>query len=265
MSLFDCYNALEHNEIAGHPLLHLPNRPIEPYEAVQRVHDYRWFFKGRKGGVVLLAESHLFVNEEELNINIDIPAWGGHLPPNYPAGCARFVYCLGYGENGILANAIPGNNGTYQFWKIFYSCLHYPNGNADFFNPITVTGEPDIENRINNKVDVLLEMRRRGIWLVDASIIAIAGMGWGAHYDQILQVCWDDYVEETLEEVAPSFVIVIGKGVHAALHNQLNASFGGRYLALEQPQARLPAGLQPANLRLINALCNRFAPPLPNQ
>jgi hypothetical protein len=40
-----------------------------------------------------------------------------------PRGFVRLVYCLAYGENELLDEAIESNKGTPQFWKIFFSCL----------------------------------------------------------------------------------------------------------------------------------------------
>ena len=57
-------------------------------------------------------------------------------------------------------------------------------------------------------------MRKRGIWLLDASIVGI----YGAVKDRkvketIISTCWDSYIKNEIVESKPKHIVVIGKGV----------------------------------------------------
>src|SRR5437879_6369233 len=103
-------------------------KPTESFRVARAVEQVRQFWRPRRVRVLLLAESHVFTTEDELAVRVQ----ADQLPPACPREFVRFVYCLGYGEQGILSTPIPGNRGTWQFWKLFYSCC-YPNSEASGF------------------------------------------------------------------------------------------------------------------------------------
>ena len=141
---------------------------IESFEIVNTVHDYRLFWKPKKVKTVLLAESHVYTSNSD---------YGSYLNPSYlklpryPNKYVRFVYCLGHGENAILNLNIPKNSGTPEFWKIFYSCCNKINSREDFKSILKSKTEFDI--RIKNKIKLLNSLKDRGVWLLDASILAL--------------------------------------------------------------------------------------------
>lgn len=139
----------------------------ESLESVQLVESYRRYLKPERVKVVLLAESHVFTPDEDRQIIIppitDLPG--------YPTQYARFVYCLGYGEKNLTNSQLhPKRDGTPQFWKIFFSCNN-PISSLQDFSPIL--GQTNPHQRLMNKIKLLKDLKAKGIWLVDASILAL--------------------------------------------------------------------------------------------
>lgn len=181
---------------------------IEPLESVELVEAYRRYFKPDNVRIVLLAESHVFTHDTDRQISTSpLPDLAG-----YPDRYARFVYCLGYGERS-LTNSInhPRRDGTPQFWKIFYSCCN-PIISTDDFHPIL--GKTGTTQRLRNKIEVLRQMKEQGIWLVDASIVALYkdGKKIPRMFDA-LQESWRSDTREVVLSANPEHVICIGKGV----------------------------------------------------
>jgi len=216
---------------------------IESFEVVNAVDKYRQFWKPDDVKVVLLAESHIFTEEDEFkcklnrsNLNLE----------DYPKNYVRFVYCLAYGEDELLKNGVcvNGNTGSWQFWKDLYSCVHKIEANADF-NPVLKRGTPDFRIRIENKIRLLNTLKKCGIWLVDASIIGLyRSEAYGtAKYKrlkkEVISFCWQNYTKQILAEADPNFIICIGKDVKEIVEKDLNEKpFEGRFDSIPQPQAR---------------------------
>lgn len=95
------------------------------------------------------------------------------------------VYCLGYGENEALTGQAndTDNKGTSQFWTLFAACARGVEHVAATKSNKTVVstfaadllkgGDLPVEQRLEAKLEVLENLRRRGVWLLDASIF-----GW---------------------------------------------------------------------------------------
>lgn len=110
--------------------------------------------------VLLIAESH--VAEEPGDEDVEVDTGSAEMPRRF----CRLIYCLGYGEPTLCRPRSPANNtGTRQFWSIFSSLVEGRLAQAP-------TG-------LKCKVQILEAMRERGIWLVDASVMAIAARGGG--------------------------------------------------------------------------------------
>jgi hypothetical protein len=69
-------------------------------------------------------------------------------------------------------------------------------------------GEADSHKRVQNKQDLLEEMRSAGIWLVDASVTALYRKGaLAASRDDflaVLRACWESHIGEVVCQCAPS-------------------------------------------------------------
>jgi hypothetical protein len=183
---------------------------IEPFSSWENADAHRMYWRPEKVRVILLAESHVFTNEAEAELRCGLSAF---TEEPIPDAFIKLVYCLGYGENDLLPQQVKPNAGTRQFWEILYSCLTCVGDMSDFA-PIHKTKTPDLDQRINNKLNILHELRMRGIWLLDASLAALypkknlpKGM-----YQECLRKSWP-YVSGMIDEASPEKIVVIGKTI----------------------------------------------------
>lgn len=235
---------------------------IDSLDVVKQVEQYRQFWRPEEAKVILLAESHVYTTEEEFASECNRFALNNFIQ-NYPTHYVRFVYCLGYGEPDILNKQLESNRGrTSQFWKIFSSCV--AKNDADLGFQGILTGKTQLHQRLRNKVSILQEMRRRGIWLVDASIVGIYGAVKKQKVKEtIITTCWDAYIKNVIFESYPKHIIVIGKGVEGILKRRLEslkASSGTTYSVLPQPQGnRGTSKEQFETYREYQRICSKYA------
>jgi hypothetical protein len=235
-----------------------PSTLTDSLDVVKQVEEYRQFWKPAKTNVVLLAESHVYTNEQDFETEckkslLEI------LFPNYPSRYVRFVYCLGYGENELLSRRLEDNPGTPQYWKIFSSCV--ANSLNDLgFHRVTKRETPSLLQRLRNKIGVLQEMKKRGVWLLDASIVGIyRAIDDLETKEKIIRICWDEHVKNIILESHPKHTIVIGKGVEAILSDRLN-KVGISYTALPQPQGvRGPSEVLSNYYSEYQKICSEFS------
>jgi hypothetical protein len=186
------------------------SRP-EPYEAALAAERLRDYWKPSEVKLILVAESHLYTDADDLVCRIDPAALPVPLP-GCPSEYVRLVYCLGYGENSVLvANRIPAavNPGTDDYWAIFSKC-------AD-----TWTGST---GNLTWKIQTLKKLQGKGIWLLDASIHACCNprlrgrpsnlAGRWTVYRSMLQTSWE-YVSKKLEHCEN--IWCIGRNVKNAI------------------------------------------------
>jgi hypothetical protein len=220
-------------------LTQLFGQGMEPIDVIRRVQAHRVWWRPSKVRLVLLAESHVYTSPDDLARKISP---NEALPCNLPPDFVRLVYCLGYGEDHLLDKPIlqPRNGGTPQFWKLFYSCVNQVRNNNDFAS-VLVTRTP-FSNRIANKVDLLTELQRHGIWLVDASITALYVPGQtkpdAGLIGQALQLSWDYYIADVIKTCQPEGILCVGLGVWRHLSTRLR-SFGIPVGAVPAPNAHL--------------------------
>jgi hypothetical protein len=185
--------------------------------------------------VILLAESHVYTTVSELGRKVILPVEGP------PRDFVRLVYCLGYGENGLLDQPVldPLNSGTPQFWKIFYSCLHRVVTNDDF---APVLGQTPFAERVGNKLALLQALKEAGVWLLDASLAALYIPRRPKPSPDMVGRClltsWSSYVRHLVIEARPAHIVVVGRGVAGHLSYQLSR-LGVPLTVVPQPNARL--------------------------
>lgn len=218
---------------------HVPKRTlIDSLGVVKQVEEYRQLWKPARTNVILFAESHVYTNEEDFQATCNQYGLSNFIQ-NYPTRYVRFVYCLGYGENDILNHEIDDNKGTPQYWKIFSSSVA-KNDDDLGFERIIKSKTPLMHTRLRNKVNILQEMKKKGIWLLDASIVGIyRAIDDGEIKETICKTCWDEYLKTVIMETQPKHIIVIGKGVEGNLRwrlQQLKTTLGVSYSVLPQPQ-----------------------------
>lgn len=237
--LRDCYDQL--HEIIGND--------IEPFESVELVEKYRRFWKPEKVRVVLLAESHVFTSNDDRKITLrKIKEL-----PGYPKEYARFVYCLAYGEKQLTNNSShPRRDGTPQFWKIFFSCANHVSDIKDFHPVLSCT--PD-KQRLKNKIDLLCSLKKKGIWLVDASIVALYP-NKKINKVKVIEKSWDCYTSNVVRDVKPEHIICIGKGVDRVLGKEIKRIVDSeKYTVIPHPNARLSQKEHMANFKLYSSIC----------
>jgi len=208
---------------------------IEPFCIVKSVDDHRNFWKPKKVKVLLLAESHVYTSITEYDNIMRYDRFPGLA--GCPANYVRLVYCLGYGEKELVR--LTANSGTPQFWKIFASCV-----NQNFYSEskkILLSKTPNFYQRLNNKISLLEKLKEKGIWLVDASIVALYNNNIKPSpkkMKEIIEVSWEQHVSKIIQEIKPEKIIVIGIGVSKVLEDELN-KINIPFHVQPQPQARL--------------------------
>jgi len=244
----------------------LENCNMDSLDVVEKVSEIRNYWKPTRGNVkvILLAESHVHTTDDDFKVLSNKSILLKRLP-GYPLEFVRFVYCLGSGEDELLNGNIKNNRGTRQFWKILYSCCNKIDSNSDF-GPILK--KTPFNERIINKIKILENLRERGIWLLDSSIIGIAKSKKGVvktrpnkgYTKKIINICWENYTKHLIEESKPRYIIVIGKGVYGTLCDKLSemgfSGYEGNLTVIEQPQARLEGQQHLDNLKEIYKVCS---------
>jgi hypothetical protein len=228
-------NALEecHSRLAN-----LLGSDAEPIEVLRCAEEHRAYWRPERVRVILLAESHVYTTALELEHRVVLPNFMGN---GIPRGFVRLVYCLGYGENGLLDQPIilPRNYGTPQFWKIFYSCVNPIQTNEDF---TPILGRTPLPERIWNKLNLLRRLKEAGVWLVDASLAALYLPGRSKPAPILIETClrtsWDAYISQVVRDASPLHIICIGKGVARYLDDRLS-NLGVPLTIVRQPNARL--------------------------
>jgi hypothetical protein len=241
--LQDCYEMIHH----------LIGEHIEPYDSVKLVDEYRQYWKPDKTKVILLAESH--VRTTHVDMKIKIPQI--QYLEKYPNKYVKFVYCLAYGEKELTKNEKhPKRDGTPQFWKVFYSCLHCVSKHDNF---ISLQKSTPFEERLKNKINVLRTMKSKGIWLIDTSIIALYDKGEKLPNIEIIeQLSWETYTKELVVKSNPNYVICVGKGVGNIVSKDLNNIIGENFDVLPQPNAYLSSSEQITIFQRYYEICSKY-------
>lgn len=225
---------------------------VEPLDSVQLVETYRGYFKPKKVKVILLAESHVFTTMEDQQIRIP----NIQTLPNYPKQYAKFVYCLGYGERKLTNDLRhPKRDGTPQFWKILFSCNNKITENEDF---APVLGKTSTAQRIANKVKILNDLKEKGVWLVDTSIVALYKNGQKlTNMFQALEASWNQYTRNVVLSANPEHIVCIGKGVAGVVEKDLKKHFHNKYSIVDQPNAWFSSKKHMENYMHYSKICCR--------
>jgi len=242
--LYDCYT-----QIAD-----LLGQDAEPYESVELVEQYRQFWRPNDVRIILLAESHIFTSnlDRELELKTIKDLLG------YPSNYAKFVYCLAYGENSLtIGENHPPKDGCPQFWKVLFSCTNQIQS-SETFAPIQKSPTPT-NQRIQNKVNLLKQLQQNGIWLIDASIMALYDKGKKPSNKvmaKTIRTSWSCYTRNVIREADPDHIIVVGKGVADILEQELNDLMDTNYTVIAQANARLTAEQHHNNFKTYYRLCS---------
>lgn len=182
----------------------------EAAEVSLAVEAHRWAWKPERPTKFLIAESHVFTSDDDLKIKVR----NEFLPPELqlPPEFVRLVYCLGYGENGLLTRTPQvRNTGTWQYWNLF--------GTIAETLPRPRASESQ-ETRLKWKVATLKELSRKGIWLLDSSlhgIYAPGGLRVGDITFALHKIWLEHYGAWLIQQFKPIQIWAIGKGVASTL------------------------------------------------
>lgn len=199
---------------------------FESFDVVKIVNDYRMFWKPERIKTILLAESHVFTNEHETLIKHNIQLRG------YPTSYVRFVYNLAYGQNNALSDPLPKNTGTPQFWALF---------NEISEKNYRVVNNPNPKDKLEQKIQLLHDLKEQGIWLLDCSIVGLYQNGVKPSVNEmnsILTTSYLNYIKSILLEVKPDNILVIGKNIYNLLQPELRM-LNVKYDWIHQPNARV--------------------------
>jgi hypothetical protein len=187
--------------------------------------------------VILLAESHVRTNELETKRRVDLTSLGG---PDVPKPFVRLVYCLGYGENGLLDLPLDSNSGTPSYWRLLWSAVHDPDDPIAGNPPPLMKAHTELEERARNKIALLTELKSRGIWLLDASLVALYGhpaKPSPAVIRAAIEASWKLHVRRAVLEAKPAAIVVIGKTVFEILREHLRRMQPDELTWIYQPGA----------------------------
>ncbi len=225
----------------------------EPPEAALAAEAWRQAWRPKRVRLLLLAESHMATSAEELDSPLRLPpglAWP------VPAGFVRHVYCPAYGEPALVPHLPAGNAGTPQYWRLLAAL---EGGAAP-----TRAALPALGARLAAKAALLHRLRARGIWLTDASLVAVAGPG-GARTGATLHAAaiaesWRLHHGAALPALDPAQVVVIGRAVAGVLQAALDLAFPGRWQAVPQPMGARGAAPAAALHATLAEAARRHAP-----
>lgn len=230
----------------------------EPPEAALAVEAWRQAFRPARVRLLLLAESHMAMTAAELACPLVLPPgldWP--IPAGFARPCfARHVYCPAYGESALAPTLPSGNAGTPQYWRLLAAL----EGSA----APTRAAWPGLGARLAAKAALLRRLQARGIWLTDASLVAVAGPGGRRAAPPLhaaaIRESWRLHHGAALPALAPDHVLVIGRAVAAVLRGALEAAFPGRWQAVPQPMGARHPGEAAALLATLAATAQRHAP-----
>ena len=185
---------------------------------LKAISSWREAWRPERIRVLLVAESHVAEASGDSHACVRVPqavleATGvSGLPDTY----ARLVYCLGYGLDSVC-DPIPEfpNPGT-VFWEIFERLASG--------HPLLMDGAQP-RSPVHRRILVLQALRERGIWLVDASVVALyhpSGIKlFGPSMRKtIIQQSYQQFVWPSVEADKPEAIWVIGKEVGKALRKR---------------------------------------------
>jgi hypothetical protein len=210
---------------------------------LKQVAAWRDAWRPKRVGVLLVAESHVGEMPGDSQVAVKLPF---ATPEPLPGQFCRLVYCLGYGEDDVCDPRPVGNRGTPQYWRIFAEI-------AGLEPPTRITF-PFLAGRLAHRLAILRELRKRGIWLVDAATRALyrPGMeGKPRDYVQIIQQSWEVVVWPSVANENPDLICVIGQGVFSAIGHRPELH---EALVISQPQDRDNVRHRDGMARLLQAI-----------
>lgn len=219
----------------------------ESAEYLERVSAWRDAWRPPEVRVLLVAESH--VAEQPSDTNVRVRVFVPEAKP-LPSGYCRLVYCLGYGESRICSPQPVSNRGTPQYWSLLGQLAWGPECRL----PSRASGT--VAERLLWKLKTLEALRDRGVWLVDAAVIAFYAPGGGRpftgrRYAEVLRESFKRFVWPSVAKEPIELICVIGHGVAGSLREMSQLS---QAMVISQPQDRNAARYRGGIARLRTVL-----------
>lgn len=184
-----------------------------PY--LEGIRAWRQVWRPEKVRVVLVAESHVGEQPGDLRVRVRRPVG---IRKSLPEQYVRLVYCLGYGLDSLCkpcSRPPKPNSGTKQFWDLLGAVAKC---DIHAEQPQRSKGARD-EERLAWNLDVLNTLKRKRVWLVDASIAALYYPGKkrvkASH--KTIHESFRRFVWPMVKGDRPEQVWIIGRGVGKAL------------------------------------------------
>jgi hypothetical protein len=131
------------------------------------------------------------------------------------------------------------------------------NSNADFAS--ILKSRTTLKERILNKAGLLMTLKERGVWLVDACICALYASGKKPNnivMSKAIRTSWSNYTKNVVERTHAKHVIIVGKGVARVVEVDVKNMTSGNYSVVDQPNAHLSTDEHLENFRTYYRLCN---------
>ena len=158
--------------------------------------------------VIILAESHIFTDEENSRLG---PILSEEILPRSeysgPRDYASVHLCLGYGESKALVprkNQEPksttpkgSSQGTPAFWSILAACSSFSSNETKLLLKKNPTGDSQ-KKRLLLKLRILQDLKDRGVWLIDASIL-----GYYISQERSYYITWKSKLAHTVTQPRP--------------------------------------------------------------
>lgn len=184
-----------------------PERPETAVVAEQ----HRWAWRPENPRIILIAASRVYTTAAEAALTVlreRLPVPAQQTPP----GFARLIYCLGYGEPELLSDTLKANFGNRDLWNAFGRLAGLGNQPSSGMQ---------LSLRLNWKVEVLLALQQRGVWLLDASLHGLLGVKGERVPSEVgtelHRLWWQHYGSWLLERLPGAGIWGVGQEIGALL------------------------------------------------
>ena len=235
------------------------NLRVDPVDVLAALEEHRTYWRPSNVRVILLAESHVRTSEMETTHAVVLR---GFSRLSIPKPFVRLVYCLGYGENAVVDPPLVQNSGTPQYWGLFWACLNDPKIPETYHAGPLKKSHGNLQERIKSKIALLSELKARGIWLLDASLIALYGHQKKPRQKAIrsaIEASWNLHVKETILNARPAAVVIIGRTVFNILSEHLLRLKLEELTWIYQPGAFTTSERKVQDRMTLYRICNSYA------
>jgi len=185
-----------------------PAVSVEDKSYLDAVHAWRNLWRPETVRLLVIGESHVAQSIGDHAVRVAVPG----APKPFPDRFVRLMYCVGYGEPSVCTGGGPNwENSVTPYWRIL----------MDMGGPVRQYGGR--YGSVNTKLDVLVDLKARGIWLVDAVIFGVYRVQPLPRLkinDYMIQTSFSRYVWPELAGEPIKDIWVLGTNIGKALMNK---------------------------------------------